>query len=168
MELRKLKENELKQFIKDVQEAFQKGYEDYFGKCEQIIIPEKDILASYNTLGAVTYLMIEDDKPIGGAIVVINRETNINDLHILYVKVGCQSRGVGFKIWNEIEALYPQTKIWKTCTPYFDQRNINFYVNKCKFHIVEFLNKYHHAVDFPDDFIGDAGEGMFEFEKVMK
>ena len=87
MNLRLMKEDELQQFIIGTQEAFQKGYERYFGKCEDTIIPEKDILESYNTKGAKTYVMEDDGNIIGGAIVVINEETNINDLHILYVKV---------------------------------------------------------------------------------
>ena len=86
-------------------------------------------------------------------------------MHILYVKVGRESKGVGYKIWETLEELYPDTIIWKTCTPYFDKRNISFYVNKCKFHIVEFINKYHNPKPFDEDFIGNHGEGMFEFEK---
>ena len=165
---RLLKKAELPQFILDVQEAFQKGYEDYFGKCEDIIIPEKDILESYNTKGAKAYVMVDQGQVAGGAIVAIDEKTGINELHILYVKVGHQSKGVGFAIWEQIEKRYPETKIWKTCTPYFDERNIHFYVNKCKFHIVEFTNKYHHPDRYPDSFIGDHGEGMLEFEKVMQ
>ena len=167
MILRLLKKDELGQFVLDVQDAFQKGYEAYYGKCEDIIIPEKDIMQSYNAKGAWTFVAEEDGKIVGGAIVAINEETQINELHILYVKVGVQSKGIGFFIWNEIEKQFPNTRIWKTCTPYFDKRNINFYVNKCKFHIVEFINKYHHDKTLDDDFIGDAGEGMFEFEKIM-
>ena len=168
MEFRLLKENELNTFILDVQEAFQKGYEDYFGECSDTIIPKKDILDSYNARGAKTYVMEENGTILGGAIVAIDEETNINELHILYVKVGIQSKGIGFNIWNQIEKMYTKTKVWKTCTPYFDVRNINFYVNKCRFHIVEFLNKYHNPKPFEEDFIGDHGEGMFEFEKVME
>ena len=112
--------------------------------------------------------MEEDGQIVGGAIVAIDGETNVNELHILYAKVGCQSKGVGFAIWEQIEKQYPETKIWKTCTPYFDQRNIHFYVNKCKFHVVEFLNRYHNPGEKAEDFIGDHGDGMFEFEKVMK
>ena len=167
MDFRLLTELELNQFITDIQEAFQKGYEDYFGKCEDTIIPKEDIMESLSTKGAKAYVMEDNGNIIGGAIVVIN-DNNINDLHILYVKVGCQSKGVGFEVWKQIEKLHPETKIWKTCTPYFDERNINFYLNKCKFHIVEFLNKYHNPKQFKDEFIGDHGEGMFEFEKVMK
>ena len=70
--------------------------------------------------------------------------------------------------WNEMEKIYFKTKIWHTCTPYFDERNVHFYVNKCHFHIVEFFNKYHPDPNMSEDFIGDAGEGMFEFEKVIK
>lgn len=57
--------------------------------------------------------------------------------------------------------MYPNTKIWKTCTPYFDKRNIHFYVNKRKFHIVKYL------LEQEEGFNGDAGQGMFEFEKVI-
>ena len=168
MKLRLLKEEELPIFIHDIQESFQKGYEDYFGKTEDIIIPERDILESYNTKGAKAYVMVDEDKIVGGAIVVIDDVTNRNYLHILYVKVGYQSKGIGLSIWNTIEKLYPNTISWGTCTPYFDERNIHFYVNKCGFHIVEFINKYHHQDEPEEDFIGDHGEGMFEFEKVMK
>ncbi len=168
MILREIKKEELNQFILDTQEAFQKGYEDYFGKCDDIIIPEKDILQSYNAKGSHTFIAEDNGKVVGGAIVVINEETQINDLHILYVKVGVQSKGIGYFIWSEIEKLFPETKIWKTCTPYFDKRNINFYVNKCKFHVVEYFNKHHPDPEKPKDYMGDESDGMFELEKVCK
>ncbi len=69
---------------------------------------------------------------------------------------------------KEIENLYKETKIWQTCTPYFDTRNIHYYVNKLKFHIISFWNKYKPDPNMPNDFIGDGGDGMFEFEKIMK
>lgn len=168
MELREMKKEELPRFVFDVQEAFQKGYEDYFGKCEDTIIPEKDIMVSYQAQGSKTYVMTENGQIVGGAIVVVDPKNGVGDLHILYVKAGCQSKGVGFAMWQQIEKRHPEIKVWKTCTPYFDQRNIHFYVNKCKFHIVEFMNLHHHPNDYPDPFIGDHGEGMFEFEKVMQ
>ena len=168
MNVRLMKENELETFITETQKAFQNGYERYFGKCNETIISREDILASYNTLGSRCYVVDKDNEIIAGAIVVINEETNINDLHILFTKVGLESKGIGFTLWETIEGLYPKTIAWHTCTPYFDERNINFYVNKCHFHIVEFFNKYHPDPNMSEDFIGDAGEGMFEFEKVMK
>ena len=137
MNLRLLKENELEEFISGIQEAFQKGYEDYFGKCEDTIIPRKDIMESYNAKGAKAYVMEDDNKIIGGCVVAIDNNTNINELHILYVKDDIQSKGIGFKIWENIEKLYPDTIKWTTCTPYFDERNIHFYVNKCHFQLMK-------------------------------
>jgi len=64
-----------------------------------------------------------------------------------------------------------KTKVWETCTPYFEQRNIHFYVNKCGFHIVEFFNKFHSEESVPVDSDGElipGGKGFFRFEEVMK
>lgn len=163
----KLNKEKEELFIQMNQESFQKGFEDYFGKTDSIIIPRKDILDSLNTKGSNAFLAYQDDEVVGGVCVVINEETNENNLHILFVKVGVQSKGIGFAIWNEIEKMYPNTKIWRTCTPYFDRRNIHFYVNKCGFHIVEFINPHHPGDCISDDFIGDGGEGMFEFLKII-
>ena len=105
---------------------------------------------------------------MGGAVVVIDEKTQHNHLDFLYVKYGAQTKGIGLSIWNAVEKLHPDTKIWETCTPYFEKRNIHFYVNKCGFHIVEFLNEKNPGKDTPEDFIGDGGEGMFVFKKEMK
>ena len=83
--------------------------------------------------------------------------------YLLYVKYGIQAKGIGKMIWNEIEKLHPDTIMWETCTPWFEKRNIHFYVNKCKFHIV----KYEREIN-EEGFIGDGGDGMFIFQKVMK
>ena len=74
---------------------------------------------------------------MGGAVVIINESTQHNHLDLLFVKNGVQSNGIGKKIWFELERIYPNTKVWETCTPYFDKRNIHFYVNVCGFHITE-------------------------------
>ena len=50
-----------------------------------------------------------------------------------------QGKGIGKFIWSEIEKKHPNTKVWETVTPYFEKRNIYFYVNLCKFSIVEFF-----------------------------
>lgn len=55
-------------------------------------------------------------------------------------------------------------------TPYFEERNIYFYVNRCGFHIVEFFNPHHpdpNALDNPIDEGPDNLDGMFRFEKVI-
>ena len=41
-------DEDLNQYKADMQEAFQKGFEDVFGKTEDIILPEKDIDNSLN------------------------------------------------------------------------------------------------------------------------
>jgi len=45
--------------------------------------------------------------------------------------------------YEAIEALHPETEVWETCTPYFDRRNIHFYINRLGFHAVEFFNEHH-------------------------
>ncbi|MCI5830471.1 MAG: hypothetical protein SPJ89_02840 [Treponema sp.] len=61
----------------------------------------------------------------------------------MYVKTNAQNAGNGFKIRNAIEKLHSETKVWETHTPYYDKRNIHFYVNCCGFKIVEFFNSKH-------------------------
>ncbi len=162
----------LTQFKKDMQESFQQGAVDGFSDVNTEILPEKDIDNSLSSNGSFAYGAILDGELVGGAIVVISNETQHNHLDFLYVKTGIHSKGLGQLIWNLIENLYPDTKVWETHTPYFDKRNIHFYVNKCGFHIVEYYNKYHKdphekedAEQFPEtDYFAD----FFRFEKKMK
>ena len=88
------------------------------------------------------------------------------ELAFLYVKVGIQSKGIGQAIWKAIEALHPETEVWETCTPYFDRRNIHFYINRLGFHAVEFFNEHHPDPHMPEQF--DQEDGLFKFEKRMK
>lgn len=155
------------EFKNNVQCAFQKGFEDVFSKCEETILPEKDIDQSLNGKGSVAYKAVLDGETVGGVIVAIDAETQHNHLDLLYVKSGIQGKGIGKSIWYAVEKLYPDTKVWETCTPYFEKRNIHFYVNICGFHITEFFNEKHPMLDTPDDFIGDGNEGMFVFQKEM-
>ena len=160
-------EADLRQMKADMQEAFQKGFEAYFGPCEGTILPEQDIDNSLEKTGAAVYKAMLDGEIIGGAIVIIDEKTHHNHLDLLYVKYGTQNNGTGQAIWSWLEARYPDTKVWETCTPYFDRRNVHFYVNKCGFHIVEYINEKNPDPNPPDDFIGDGGEGMFLFRKEM-
>ena len=167
IEILPMTQADIPDFKRDIQEAFQKGFEDVYGKTDGTILPEKDIDRLLNTEGSVAYKAIVNGEMVGGAVVVINKETQHNHLDLLYVKRGIQTKGVGFAIWNAVEKLHPETKIWETCTPYFEKRNIHFYVNKCGFYIVEFLNEKNPGNDIPEDFIGDGGEGMLVFKKWM-
>ena len=162
-----INDEDLNQYKVDMQKAFQKGFEDVFGKTEDIILPEKDIDHSLKEKGSVAYKAVVDGEMVGGAVVVIDEKTQHNHLDFLYVKYGTHSKGIGKAMWDEIERLHPETKVWETCTPCFERRNIHFYVNKCGFHIVEFLNEKNPGTDMPEDFIGDGGQGMFVFRKEM-
>ena len=166
-ELLPMEPADIRLFKKDIQEAFQKGFEAVYGETEGVILPEKDIDRSLHAQGSIAYKALVDGVMMGGAVVVINDETQHNHLDLLYVKYGTQTKGIGFAIWKGIERLHPDTKVWETCTPYFEKRNIHFYVNKCGFHIVEYLNEHHPSPEEPEDFLGDGGEGMFVFRKQM-
>lgn len=168
-----LKKRDITEFKRLAQEAFQKGFEDEFGECKEVILPEKDIEESLNAEGAFSYKIVENNEIIAGVIVNINTETNHNHLDILFTKVGIQSKGIGMFIWNEIEKLYFDTKVWETVTPYFDKRNIHFYVNKCGFKIVEFYNPKHIAEWNKNEnptggMSNEVGQYFLRFEKVMK
>lgn len=167
MRLIELKEEDTELFKKYAQEAFQFGYESVYGKSEEIVLPDKDIEKSLNNENSHAYEMIEGDSDIlGGAIVTINEKTNHNHLDFLFVKVGVQSQGIGQSIWQELEKIFPDTKVWETCTPYFDKRNIHFYVNKLGFHIVEFYNERNRDPNQEEENFS-LEEGMFRFEKIM-
>ncbi len=160
-------EKDLSIFKKDIQEAFQKGFEDEFGPSDEMVLPEKDIDQSLSAKGSIAYKAMFDGEMVGGAIVEINEVTQHNHLVFLYVKSGTQGKGIGKSIWLEIEKMHPNTKVWETCTPYFEKRNIHFYVNICGFVITEYFNEKHPMQNVPDDFIGDGNKGMFLFKKQM-
>ena len=103
-----------------------------------------------------------DDKKVGGAVIKVEGERG--DLDLLFVSPKEHSKGIGYAAWCAIEKMHPEVKIWGTHTPYFEKRNIHFYVNRCGFHIVEFFNKSHPE---PDSH-GNDDEGFFRFEKGVK
>lgn len=168
-ELRILQSEHTVQFKEDMQIAFQQSAVEGLGAINEQILPESHIDRSLNAEGSVAYEAVVGGELVGGAIVVIDKKTQHNYLDFLYVKNGIQSKGIGQAIWKAIEKLHPETNVWETCTPYFEKRNIHFYVNKCGFHIVEFFNKWHKDPNDSDDIpMGDYFEGMFRFEKKMK
>ena len=180
-------------FKEEMQEAFQHGFKSYDKENNKWqVLPDKDFYQSLETEGAEAYEAIDTDgQRVGGAIIAIDaakhrgelmeqREQNQaclssaesrqkktrGQLSFFYVKVDVQSKGIGQAIWKAIEALHPETEVWETCTPYFDRRNIHFYINRLGFHAVEFFNEYHPDPNMPEQF--DQEDGLFKFEKRMK
>ncbi|MGN1109979.1 MAG: GNAT family N-acetyltransferase [Oscillospiraceae bacterium] len=165
IELRPLKDSERGVFIKRNQAAFRKAAVEKFGETDKEIIPREDIISSLDAKTARSFQIVCDGTVSGGVVVQINEKTQRNSLDLLFVDVDCHSRGIGQAVWKMIEGMFPDTKVWETHTPYFETRNIHFYVNKCGFHIVEFFNPKHpdpHPADTP------GGDMFFRFEKRMK
>ena len=174
-----LTQEDREQFILDNQWAFKHGAMIEFGERDDHIdddgeiISRKTIERCINDPNNETYRIVADGKNVGGVILKIDNETHINELEILFVLPEEHSKGIGYGAWKAVEELHPETVIWETCTPYFDKRNIHFYVNKCGFHIDEFWCEYfvttHPMPDDDEEHDPDEGpDEMFHFIKRMK
>ena len=166
------------QFILDNQWAFKYGAMMEFGERDDHIdddgeiISRKTIERCIDSPDSEIYRIVLDGRRVGGVILKINKETNHNELEILFVAPEEHTKGIGYGAWQAVEALHPETKVWETCTPYFEKRNIHFYVNKCGFQIDQFWCEYFQPehIIFEDE-KHDPDEGpdeMFRFIKVMK
>ena len=175
--LTQLTDDDREQFILDNQRAFKYGAMEEFG-CRDDHMEEDGEIISRRTIeesidGGVAYRIREDGRVVGGVVLKIDEVTQRNHLDLLFVTPNAHSKGIGYAAWQEVERLYPETEVWETCTPYFETRNIHFYVNKCGFHIVEFFNVHHPDLHDPEtgeenNYEGEDFDGMFRFEKRMK
>ncbi|WP_309322381.1 GNAT family N-acetyltransferase [Actinomyces stomatis] len=105
------------------------------------ILPREDIEESLNRSEAQALRIIEDGTAVGGVILTV--KGNRGEIEILAINASAHGRGIGARAWTAIEEAYPDVRVWELVTPYFEVRNIHFYVNKCGFHIVEFFNEHH-------------------------
>ena len=173
-----LEADDREQFILDNQWAFKYGALMEFGKRDDHIDGDGEIISRKTIESCIddpmneTYRIMLDGKKVGGVILKIDRKTNHNHLEILFTQPSEHSKGIGYGAWQAVEAMHPQTLVWETCTPYFEKRNIHFYVNKCGFKVDQFWCEYFepdHKADGEDKH--DPNEGpdeMFRFIKVMK
>ena len=160
------------QFILDNQEAFNYGALEEFGRRDEHFEEDGEIISRETIEQAIdngeAYRIVLGEEKIGG--VVIKADGDRGDLELLFVSPKAHSKGIGYAAWCAIEKLHPEVKVWGTVTPYFEKRNIHFYVNRCGFNIVEFFNSHHPDPNEPemakknDDHFPD---GMFRFEKVI-
>lgn len=168
IELTKLKNNDRQQFVKDNQEAFNYGALEEFGLRDNNFEEEGEIISQKTIEAAIdsgeAYRIMQDGKVVGGVVVKISGQKG--ELELLFVSPHAHSKGIGYAAWCEIERMYPEITVWQTMTPYFEKRNIHFYVNRCGFHIVEFFNSHHLDKNDPDADKQDD-DGMFRFEKIM-
>jgi hypothetical protein len=168
-----LTEDDREQFILDNQEAFNYGALEEFG-CRDDHFEEGENIISRKTIeesieSGEAYRIVQDSIKIGGVILKV--EGDRGDLEMLFVSPKAHSKGIGYTAWCEVEKMHPEVKIWETITPYFEKRNIHFYVNRCGFHIVEFFNSHHPDPNDPDERDIPADDqfpdGMFRFEKKL-
>ena len=172
IELKPLESDHREQFIKDNQEAFKYGATEEFGMRDDHFEEDGEIISratiEKSIDGGETYCIMQDGKPVGG--VVIKTDGEHGELELLFLDPKAHSKGIGYAAWCGIEKMHPEVKIWETCTPYFETRNIHFYVNRCGFHIVEFFCSHHpDPNESYEDQCGEDGDmdGMFRFEKVI-
>ena len=169
-----LRADDREQFIADNQWAFQYGAMEEFGMRDDSINEDGEIISRKTIEHCIddpnceTYRIMLDGRKVGGVILKIDKETHHNHLEILFTVPDAHSKGIGYGAWQAVEALHPETKVWETCTPYFEKRNIHFYVNKCGFRIVEFFCEYHTDPNAPEDNNQEGPDEMFRFVKIMK
>ena len=182
--LERLTHKDREWFILENQRAFKYGATEEFGlrddhfEDDGEIISRKTIERCIDGEKNEAYIIMSEGEKVGGLVLLIDTQTNHNHLELLFTLPEVHSRGIGYSAWCEVEALHPETEIWETGTPYFETRNIHFYVNRCGFHIVEFYNKFNPEPmpEFPDSEEADGHsdeedslhDGFFRFQKVMK
>jgi hypothetical protein len=156
-------------FKRELQAAFAVAVPRERGEVPNEPIPsDADLDAALAASNVAVLHILRDDRRVGGAVVTINRETQANTLDLLFIAVGRHGQGLGRAAWSAIEAMFPETRSWETVTPYFEKRNIHFYVNVCGFQIVEYFHDRHpdphHSspTGLPED------GGMFRFVKEMR
>lgn len=171
--IEQLKSDDREQFILDNQEAFNYGAMVEFGLRDNHFEEDGQIISRKTIECSIAdgkaYRIIYNNKKVGG--IVINVKGEKGELDLLFVAPNVHGRGIGYAAWREIEKMYPKVKIWETVTPYFEQRNIHFYVNRCGFHIVEFFNKHHpdpnEKESMDEEIDSQFIDGMFRFEKKI-
>ena len=160
------------QFILDNQEAFRYGALEEFGVRDNHFEEDGEIISRETIEQTIdsgeAYRIMQGGRPAGGA--VIKLEGTRGYLELLFVSPAIHSKGIGYAAWCALEQLHPEVTVWETVTPYFETRNIHFYVNRCGFHIVEFWCSHHPDPNNPKEW-QEASEtmpdGIFRFEKRM-
>ena len=154
-------------FIHSLQQSFRLVMENELAENEEIISCQ-EIEASQRAEKAHSLQIEQNVKLVAGAVVQIDERTQCNSLDLFFVCADQHGKGIGLQAWQEIDRRYPQTRVWETHTPYFEKRNIHFYVNKCGFKVVEFYHEKRpdpHSTQHKEHSPLDE---MFRFEKEMK
>lgn len=165
-------EKDFQDLKKKIQESFKIAVVENFGEQDEPIPNDMELDAAFHAPDTVTYHILHGNEKIGGAVLSIHPTTLHNSLDFFFISPKYHNKGFGQAAWKAIEEKYPDTMVWETVTPYFEKRNIHFYVNKCGFKITKFWNKYYPDTHQPLEQIESSLSGecdeSFYFEKVMK
>ena len=83
--------------------------------------------------GADSYCILVDEQLAGAVIVFSKPQLHENFLGCIFLDPALRGKGLGKKVWDSIEAMYPDVKVWRTETPLCSRRNLHFYINKLGF-----------------------------------
>ena len=167
-----LEASDREQFILDCQKSFKYGATEEFGMRdnhldkEGQIISTKHIEESLNNENAIALRINLDNNKVGGVVLKFEKDKKTGELDLLFVNSDSHSKGIGTSTWMTIEKMYPEIELWITHTPYFEKRNIHFYINVLGFHAVEFTHNRNRPKKDPNEFRGP--EEFFKFEKRIK
>ena len=188
-----LQENDREQFIKDNQWAFRYGAQIEFGMRDDRTEEGSEVISrgtiercidgenaeAYRIVQDGKYVggvvlsidnrIVQDGKNVGGVVLSIDKIAGKGELELLFVLPDVHGHGIGQAAWKAVEKLHPEIRVWETITPYFEKRNIHFYVNRCGFQIVEFWNRHFHGPAVPEEESDNWSEDdeMFVFRKVI-
>lgn len=144
MLLHRITEQDFGDFRNDVKNVLSIAVIDKFGRPRTgNIVEDEEIDEVICTPNAVVYWICADAIKVGGAALHIDNATGKNSLGLFYLYPDFHDKGLGCRAWKTIEQMYPRTKVWEVITPYFEKRNIHFYINKCGFSAVEFFCDLH-------------------------
>lgn len=144
-------------FAKRLQAAFATGITDAgLAPDEEPIPSDQDIEHSMKDPTAEALQIQRSGQNIGGAVVRVDGPTGVGHLDFFFIDAGTHNTGLGALAWTAIEHQYPHVRTWETMTPYFEQRNIHFYVNRCGFQIVEFFHPGHPDPNEPPHHLNDG------------
>ncbi|MBM7635312.1 GNAT family N-acetyltransferase [Streptococcus saliviloxodontae] len=155
MKLIPLDKSDWPSFIEDCQASFALAVDKEEDIPTELIPPTEDLLESLQHPNAQSFFIEDSGHRVGGVVLQISADQH-NHLDFFYISVSDIGKGYGSRAWYLIEESFPETKVWETVTPYFEKRNIAFYLKKCGFKIIDI---------FP--FNDDSDELMFTFEKMM-
>lgn len=156
MKLIPLMKSDWPEFIKNCQASFALAVDQETDVSDELIPPNADLLESLQHPDAESFYIEEAGEVVGGVILQIT-DNHYNHLDFFYINVDIIGKGYGTKAWQLIEESFSETIVWETATPYFEKRNIAFYLKKCGFKIVDIFA-----------FDDNIDELMFQFEKIMK